>query len=114
MPESPLRGLLLSMAATAIAAVLLDLHWYVGAIFAAASLVGDLVSSFLKRRLRLRPHAQAFALDQIPEALLPLLVLRSALGLSFLDIAITVAAFIVLELPLSRLLFILNIRDRPY
>jgi CDP-2,3-bis-(O-geranylgeranyl)-sn-glycerol synthase len=43
-----------------------------------------------------------------------LLVLRQHLGLGIGDIAIIVAAFVVLEIVLSRLLFRLHIRDRPY
>jgi hypothetical protein len=108
------RGLVVSIAATTLAAVLLGLDWSTGAMFAAASLGGDLMSSFTKRRLKLRLHAQAFGLDQIPEALLPLLLLRTRLDLSAADIAVTVAAFVILELALSRLLFALHIRDRPY
>jgi CDP-archaeol synthase len=108
------RGLVVSVVSTALAAVLLGLDWTTGALFAAASLGGDLASSFIKRRLRLALHAQAFGLDQIPEALLPLLLLHNQLGLSAADIALTVVAFIILELVLSRLLFMMNIRDRPY
>ena|ERR1700710_2242796 len=109
-----IRGLGISIISTALAAVLLGLDWATGAAFAVASLAGDLLSSFLKRRRGLELHAQAFGLDQIPEALLPLLLLRTTLGLSIMDIAVTIVAFIVLELVLSRLLFMLNIRDRPY
>jgi hypothetical protein len=108
------RGLLLSIVATALAAIPLGLRWEIGAGFALASLSGDLVSSFVKRRLRLTPQAQALGLDQIPEALLPMLLLQTALCLSAAEIAVTVVAFIVLELLLSRLLFMLNIRERPY
>ncbi len=49
-------------------------------------MLGDLSSSFVKRRLRLKLHAQVFGLDQIPEALLPLLLVQDHLGLSWLDI----------------------------
>jgi CDP-diglyceride synthetase len=108
------RGLMASVAATTLAAVLFGLPWYTGVAFAVASLGGDLASSFLKRRLGLELHAQAFALDQIPEALFPMLLLQTTLGLSPTAIAVTVVAFIILELLLSRLLFRLNIRDRPY
>jgi CDP-2,3-bis-(O-geranylgeranyl)-sn-glycerol synthase len=109
-----IRGVTVSVVLTALAAMLLGLDWDTGAVFAAASLAGDLLSSFLKRRRGLELHAQAFGLDQIPEALIPLLLLRTTLGLSAMDIAVTVVAFIILELVLSRLLFMLNIRDRPY
>jgi hypothetical protein len=108
------RGLALSVVATALAALLLGLDWGTGAMFAVVSMSGDLLSSFTKRRLGLALHAQAFGLDQVPEALLPLLVLRVSLHLSAGDIAVSVVAFIVLELALSRILFRLHIRDRPY
>jgi len=80
---------------------------------ASASMFGDLLSSFIKRRLGLRTHSQAFGLDQVPESLLPLLLLQEHLGLSGGDIALVVTVFIALELLLSRLLFKLHIRDQP-
>jgi CDP-archaeol synthase len=113
-PSKTVRGLVLSIACTTLAAALLGFEWIAGAGLAAASMLGDLLSSFIKRRLGLRAHSQAIGLDQIPESLLPLLVLQQHLGLGYGDIAIIVAAFIVLELVLSRMLFRLHIRDRPY
>lgn len=113
-PSKTVRGLVLAVACTALAAALLGFGWITGAALAAASMLGDLLSSFIKRRLGLRTHSQAFGLDQVPESLLPLLVFQQRLGLGYGDIAVLVAAFIVLELLLSRLLFRLHIRDRPY
>jgi CDP-2,3-bis-(O-geranylgeranyl)-sn-glycerol synthase len=113
-PGKTFRGLLVSVASTALFAELLGLGWRTGAALAALSMLGDLFSSFLKRRLRLPPHAQAFGLDQIPEALLPLVVLRTKLDLSGLEITLLVVSFVVLEIWLSRLLFLLRIRDHPY
>jgi CDP-2,3-bis-(O-geranylgeranyl)-sn-glycerol synthase len=109
-----LRGLVSSVACTSIAAPLLGLAWPIGAMLAAASMTGDLLSSFIKRRLGLQPHAQASGLDQIPEALLPLLLVRHPLYLTAADVALLVAAFIVAEVGLSRVLFRLHFRDRPY
>jgi CDP-2,3-bis-(O-geranylgeranyl)-sn-glycerol synthase len=109
-----IRGIVLSIVCTTLAAVVLDLGFAVGAALAAASMVGDLASSFVKRRLGLKAHAQAFGLDQIPEALLPLLFLRSWLGLSGTDIVVLVAAFIFLGVVGSYLLFKLRIREQPY
>src|SRR5690349_7281051 len=63
-----IRGVILSIAGTALAAALLGLGWSAGAILAAGAMLGDLASSFTKRRLGLAPHAQAFLLDQVPEA----------------------------------------------
>ena len=109
-----LRGIVLSIVCTAAAALLLHLDWRTGVWIAAMSMLGDLGSSFIKRRLHLPPHAPAFGLDQIPEALLPLVVIKAQFNLTSVDIAILLIAFIVLELALSRLLFWLKIRDRPY
>ena len=108
------RGVILSVVATAGSAVLLHLDWSTGAIIAGTSMLGDLFSSFVKRRLHLPLHAQAFGLDQIPEAMLPLLAVKAQLDLTSVDIAVLVIAFIVLEVVLSRILFRLKIRDRPY
>lgn len=113
-PSKTVRGLVLSVACTTLAAPLLGFEWTTGAGLASAAMFGDLLSSFIKRRIGLRAHSRAFGLDQIPESLLPVLVLRPHLGLGIGDIAIIVAAFVVLEIVLSRLLFRLHIRDRPY
>jgi len=68
------------------------------ATMAGMSMLGDLFSSFIKRSIHLQPHDQALGLDQIPEALLPLLAVRARFNLTSGDIAILVIAFIVLEL----------------
>lgn len=108
------RGVILSIVCTTGAAILLRMDWSIGAIVAGTSILGDLFSSFVKRRLHLQPHDQAFGLDQIPEALLPLLAVRAQFNLTSGDIAVVVSAFIILELVLSWILFRLNVRDRPY
>jgi CDP-2,3-bis-(O-geranylgeranyl)-sn-glycerol synthase len=107
------RGVVLSLACTGLVAPLLGLPWQLGVELAALSLLGDLVSSFVKRRLDRPVHSPAFGLDQIPESLLPPLVLRDALGLTAADIVLVVVFFFVFELVLSRLLYTVHIRDRP-
>lgn len=109
-----LRGLALAIVVTAVLAPLIGLNMETGAAVAAAAMIGDLFSSFLKRRMNLAPSSQALGLDQVPESLFPLLVCRNALSLTAVDIAVVVAAFFVAELLLSRLLYKLKIRDRPY
>lgn len=109
-----IRGLVLAIVATTLVAPLLGVEAMIGAGLAATSMLGDLLSSFTKRRLGLRLHARAVGLDQIPEALLPLLLLRVRLGLGAGDIVLIVALFIALELVLSKLLYRMGVRDRPY
>ena len=77
-------------------------------------MVGDLSSSFLKRRLRLPPSSRATGLDQVPESLFPLLLCRSMLTLTIADIAVGALLFFIGEVVLSRLLYKLHVRNRPY
>ena len=86
----------------------------IGLTVAGAAMAGDLFSSFVKRRLNLKPSSQALGLDQIPESLLPMLACRDALSLTAVDIALGVGVFFVGELVLSRLLFRAHLRDEPY
>ncbi len=77
-------------------------------------MAGDLLSSFLKRRLNLPPSSKATGLDQIPESLIPLLACREVVDLSAADIAVAVGVFFVGEIVLSRLFYALKLRERPY
>lgn len=108
------RGLAVSLALTSMAAPVLGLPVISGCVIAAVAMTGDLFSSFLKRRVGIAPHGQAFLLDQVPESLFPLLALAPSLGLTAPDIVLTVVVFVILGIVLSRLLFRLKIRDRPY
>jgi CDP-diglyceride synthetase len=113
-PSKTIRGLVASLLATTLAAPLVRLDFKIGLLVAAAAMAGDLLSSFVKRRLGLASSSRATGLDQIPEALFPLLACRSALSLTALDISVGCATFFVGEVLLSRLLFRLRVRDRPY
>jgi len=85
-----------------------------GLIVGALAMAGDLFSSFCKRRLGLPASAMALGLDQIPESLLPLLGMFSAWNLGAGELCGLVAAFLVLELAISRVLYWLHIRRQPY
>jgi CDP-diglyceride synthetase len=75
------RGLLTALLTCALAAPLLGYSATLGIAFAALALAGDAASSLIKRRLRLQPGAEFPGLDQIPEAITPLLVLSAPLGI---------------------------------
>lgn len=113
-PSKTVRGLFAAVIASAAIAPVLGLSPWLGAGFALLAMLGDLGSSFLKRRLGRPPSSMALGLDQIPEALVPLFFLRTPLDLSGADIVILVFAFVVFELLASRVLFRLHLRDRPY
>jgi CDP-2,3-bis-(O-geranylgeranyl)-sn-glycerol synthase len=113
-PSKTVRGILSSVIVTTAAAPLLGLDLIVGATVAVGAMAGDLFSSFTKRRLNYPSSSQALGLDQVPESLIPMLACRKALALTAADIAVGVAVFFVGELILSRILFWLRFRDRPY
>jgi len=113
-PSKTIRGVLSSVLVTALCAPVVGLEWKIGAVVGSAAMAGDLCSSFLKRRLRLQPSSRATGLDQVPESLFPLLLCRSMLALTIADIAVGVALFFIGEVVLSRLLYKLHIRSRPY
>jgi CDP-2,3-bis-(O-geranylgeranyl)-sn-glycerol synthase len=109
-----IRGIVLSVLVTTACAPLIGLDLKIGFLVGSSAMAGDLLSSFFKRRLNLPPSSRATGLDQIPESLIPLLVCLNSLSLSGADIAVTVAIFFAGEVLLSRLLYRMRVRDRPY
>jgi|SRR5579871_546584 len=113
-PSKTIRGVVLALGATALGAGLLGLGWQTGILVAGLAMAGDLLSSFIKRRLGRPASSRAIGLDQIPESLLPLLACRGLLLLSWADVLAVAVLFLVGELLLSRLLYKAHIRDQPY
>jgi CDP-diglyceride synthetase len=109
-----IRGIVVAILATSACAPLLGLDWKIGLLVAITAMLGDLLSSFLKRRLGLPPSSRATGLDQIPESLFPLLASKPLLSLSALDVVAGTAMFLIGEIILSHILFRLRIRERPY
>jgi CDP-2,3-bis-(O-geranylgeranyl)-sn-glycerol synthase len=92
------RGLVAGALASAVTAWLLGHPPMLGIEFATLTLMADAASSFTKRRLRLDPGAEVPALDQVPEALLPLLVLADPLGISVLEAVAIAVIFLCLDI----------------
>jgi CDP-2,3-bis-(O-geranylgeranyl)-sn-glycerol synthase len=113
-PAKTWRGLVSAFLFTVPCTLVFGLPVWAGVLISAGAMLGDLLSSFIKRRLAVAPSNQALGLDQVPESLLPLLALQSSFELSVLQIATLVLAFVVIELLLSRVLFKLHLRNRPY
>jgi CDP-archaeol synthase len=104
----------LAVLVTTAGAPLVGLEWVVGFLVGSLAMAGDLLSSFLKRRMALPPSSRASGLDQLPEALFPLLACRNLLSLTMTDIATGVGLFFIGEVLLSRVFYALRLRDRPY
>jgi len=113
-PTKTLEGLVCSIAATAMAAYLIGLGGYTGLIVSVGAMAGDLLSSFVKRRLGLPPSSKATGLDQLPEALLPSLFAASVLPLTAGDIVAIVGIFFCGEMILSWALYRIGMREQPY
>jgi CDP-2,3-bis-(O-geranylgeranyl)-sn-glycerol synthase len=113
-PAKTIRGIVLSLLATPLAAALIGLPWRLGAVVAAAAMAGDLLSSFVKRRMGVAPSGKATGLDQIPEALLPLAASRLVVAVTVADIVAGTMIAFVGGVIFSRILFAMGLRDQPY
>ena len=113
-PSKTIRGILIAVLVTSICAPLIGLEWETGALIASVAMVGDLFSSFLKRRMKLPSSGRATGLDQVPESLFPALACQNILSLSVIDIPVCTGAFFVGEVILARVFYKLHFRDRPY
>ena len=103
-PSKTLRGLFSAIVVTGLLAPLFELSILEGASFALLAMLGDLCSSFIKRRIGIASSRSVPLLDQIPESILPLWGLQTVLGSSGSEMALAVAIFIVIDLLLSGLL----------
>lgn len=113
-PSKTVPGLIAAMVLTSLVAWWFGWSPLTGCYIAALAMVGDLLASFIKRRLAIPASGMAPGLDQIPESLIPLLGVRGMFELDWLQIAIMVMIFIVLDYVLSFILFHLHIRKHPY
>jgi CDP-2,3-bis-(O-geranylgeranyl)-sn-glycerol synthase len=109
-----IRGVLLGVLFSSAGAPFIGLGVPLGAEVGILAMAGDVLSSFLKRRMSREPSSRAIGLDQIPETLLALLPCVKPLDLTIIDIAAVVVIFLVGELLVSRVLFRMHLRDRPY
>ncbi|MEW8507846.1 MAG: CDP-archaeol synthase [Candidatus Thiodiazotropha sp.] len=113
-PSKTIRGLIASLVITALAAQIIGIGWQLGMMIGALAMLGDLCASFIKRRIDLPPSSRAVGLDQIPESLIPLIPCAVIFDLPWWSVIYLVLVFWVLVVLLSRLLFLLGVRRRPY
>lgn len=108
------RGVICSVLATMIVAPVIGVNWKIGLGAGAMAMAGDLFSSFVKRRLGLHASERLTGLDQVPESLLPAILCAYELELKWFDVVIITGIFFFGEIALSRFLYALHIRTRPY
>ena len=113
-PSKTWRGVASSVIATAATAYLMGLSALTGAMVGLLAMLGDLTSSFIKRRLGFKPSSRAVGIDQLLESLLPTLALRHLYGFTLSEVGLIVVLFFAVELTVSWPLYKLKIRDRPY
>jgi CDP-diglyceride synthetase len=112
--SATVRGLVIAVLVAGVLSPLLGHSFWTGVLIGVWAMLGDILSSFVKRRLGVSPGEMAFGLDQIPESLLPLLVVAGDYRLGWDDILILVLAFALFDLVVSRLLYRLHLRKRPF
>ncbi|TDT40140.1 CDP-2,3-bis-(O-geranylgeranyl)-sn-glycerol synthase [Halospina denitrificans] len=108
------RGLAISVAATGLIAWLMGLGAVFGGVFAAFAMLGDLASSFTKRRLGLVAGDRARGLDQLPEGLLPAIPAWWMLDAPWWVLLLAALIFSVLNIWGSPLLYRWGLRRRPH
>lgn len=108
------RGLCSAIFFATLAAIFCGIAPLTGALFGILAMVGDLLASFIKRRMGRVESSRARGLDTVPESLLPIFVLKESLALNLLDIILVVALFFMIEELISPVLYLLHIRKRPY
>lgn len=107
------RGLFAAFAATPAAAYILGYGLPTGLLFAVGTMGGDLLASFCKRRLNMTEGSHVRGLDTVPESLFPLLMVKSQIGIGWLEIAILVSVFYLIEEWLSPVLVKWHLRKHP-
>lgn len=108
------RGVFGSILGCAAVSPILGLGAGFATVFGILAMMGDLTSSFVKRRLGMPDSARATGLDQLPESLLPVLVGRYWLDYGLAQALATAALFVAFDILLSPLLHRLRIRREPY
>ena len=108
------RGLCSAIIFTILATILFGIEPLTGVLFGALAMTGDLLASFIKRRMSRAESSRARGIATVPESLLPIWLLKESLALSLIDILLIVTLFFLIEELVSPVLYRLHIRKRPY
>ncbi len=109
-----IRGVVAATLTTTAIFMILDMAVLTGLLFGLMAMLGDSLSSFVKRRARLKSGDSVPWLDQIPEALLPVLFVRASLKLDWLQVVVVVIGFALVNMVISPITYWLHIRRNPH
>lgn len=112
-PSKTWRGIFAAFVATSAAAWLLGYSPQTGFLVAFYAVLGDLLSSFIKRRLMVAPSGMAPLLDQAPESFFPAFMMMHTFNLEISSVILLVLIFIIVELTISQVLYRWGVRKRP-
>lgn len=98
------RGVAAALLATTACGLIFDYPAQTGIQIAGAAISGDLLTSFIKRRLALPPNTEMPLFDQAAESLFPALLMMQSFHLAPIDIAWLIIVFSVLDLIVTRML----------
>lgn len=113
-PSKTWIGVVTAIAVTGALAAAIGMPATLGLAIGMSAMAGDLLSSFIKRRLDIASSRPAPVLDQLPESLLPALLAAGPLGLTIGDIVLVVVLFFFIEIALSHLLYRCGLRRHPF
>lgn len=113
-PSKTWRGLVFALLAACLLSLLFGHGLRFGLVFGGLVMAGDLLSSFVKRRRGLASSDQSLGWDQVPESLFPSIYAVVVLDMPWWWAVVSCLAFMVIELFISKPLFRLKIRKRPY
>ena len=99
------RGVVTALLATTAGALFFNYSAAIGIQIAICAISGDLLSSFIKRRLSLQPSARAPLLDQIPESLFPALMMMQVFQLQLFAVVMLVVSFTLIDLVITHFLY---------
>lgn len=98
------RGVVGAIIVAALLAPVMGVSVFAGLTIGVLAMAGDILSSFIKRRLGIRLSGNAPVLDHVPEALFPTVVAGPELGLDWKAQVLVVAGFVLIGALVSRVL----------
>jgi len=99
------RGIFAALLMTSIAASLMNYPFVTGFLIASYAVIGDLSSSFIKRRFSMAPSSKAPILDQVPESLLPAFMMMRTFDLELSSVLWLSAVFLIIDMAMTYILY---------